>query len=234
MTNTQTTTRTNHYSRLLAALVALAVVASLLAVLAAKPAHASTTFTVNSTSDLGDPNPNDGQCVIPDFSGVDHCTLRAAIQNANGTPGADTIEFDIPAGQSTTITPGTFGSTPLPAITDTVTIDGYTQPGASPNTKAVGNDAALKIQLNGTSVGGVGLEIQDASNSVIKGLVVNRFAEGITVGGDSVANRIEGNFVGTDPTGTLDQGNTFDGVAIADGSSETVVGGSRSGQAQRH
>jgi hypothetical protein len=33
----------------------------------------------------------------------------------------------------------------LPKITDTVVIDGYTQPGASPNTQAQGNDAVLLI-----------------------------------------------------------------------------------------
>jgi hypothetical protein len=228
MTSTQTkTTKTNHYY--FRALVALAMLASLLAVLAVRPAHATPTFAVNFTGDLPDRNVGDGLCDVT-TSTEDTCTLRAAIQEANATSEADTIGFNILSTASDcnattkvcTITPASV----LPPITERVTIDGYTQPGASPNTKAVGNDAALKIQLNGTSVGGVGLEIQDASNSVIKGLVVNHFAEGITVGGDSVANRIEGNFVGTDPTGTLDQGNTFDGVAIADGSSDTVVGGS--------
>jgi hypothetical protein len=226
MMSTNTTTKTEHFFK---ALVVLAMLASLLAVLAVRPAHATPTFAVNFTGDLPDRNVGDGLCDVT-TSTEDTCTLRAAMQEANATSGADTIDFNILSTASDcnattkvcTITPVSV----LPPVTERVTIDGYTQPGASPNTKTVGNDAALKIQLNGTNVGGIGLEIQDASNSVIKGLVVNRFAEGITVGGDSVANRIEGNFVGTDPTGTLDQGNTFDGVAIADGPSETVVGGS--------
>jgi parallel beta-helix repeat protein len=48
---------------------------------------------------------------------------------------------------------------------------------------------------------------------------------GTFIHGDSVANRIEGNFIGTDPTGTIGLLNRGDGVSIVDGPSETVVGG---------
>jgi hypothetical protein len=41
-----------------------------------------------------------------------------------------------------------------------------------------------------------------------------------------VGNRIEGNFIGTDPSGTIDRGNSDDGVNIFGGASENVVGGS--------
>jgi CSLREA domain-containing protein len=233
MTNTQTI-KTIHYFRALTMLAVLAMVVAMM--LAPNPAHASTTFIVNSTSDLGDPNTKDGQCVIPDFSGVDHCTLRAAIQNANGTPGADTIKFAIPLGQSTTITPGTFGSTPLPAITEQVTIDGYTQQGAQKNTKAVGDDAVLKIELDGTNVSSdSGLTIVDSSNCVIRGLVINRFGTGVAIHGDSVGNRVEGNFIGTDPSGTLDLGNGLQGLFVGGddffGSpSKTLIGGPTPGK----
>src|SRR5947207_15233320 len=64
-------------------------------------------------------------------------TLREAITAANtnaasgdaaaGTPGLDTIDFNIPGAGVQTITPGT----DLPTITDPVTIEGYTQPGSS-------------------------------------------------------------------------------------------------------
>ena len=201
----------------------LMVVATLLAaclMMAAQPAHASTTFTVNSTADTGDATP-DGAC--------DTCTLREAVQEANATSGADTIKFAIPGTGVKTIVVNATGLGALPAITDQVTIDGYTQPKAHPNTKAVGNDAVLKVQLNGTSVSQSGLRISGSSGSVIKGLVINRFgANGIQIFGDSIGNRIEGNFIGTDPTGTLDRGNHTNGVsAFSDGgvTSETVVGG---------
>ena len=218
MMNTQTTTKTNHYFR---ALVALAMLASLLVVLSASP-HASTTFTVNLSDDRADASPGNGTCSVVNFGAF--CTLRAAIQEANATPGADTINFNVnTTGDGVaTISP----DSPLPPITQTVTIDGYTQPGASPNTKTGGDDAVLKVQLDGTKVPDVnGLEIDTAGSSVIKGLVINRFGAGISIGGDSVANRIEGNFIGTDPTGTLNRGNADFGVVLFNGPSETVVGG---------
>ena len=226
MTNAQTTmtTKTNRYFR---ALVVLAMLASLLAVLAVRPAHATTTFTVNLTSDEADASLTDGLCDVSPSTSGSQCTLRAAIQQTNFTLGADTINFNVPAALRdpntgvATIKP----TTALPAIVDSVTIDGYTQPGAFPNTKTVGNDAVLKVELDGTNLPfASGLEI-GASDSVIRGLVINRFASGIDIASDSVGNRIEGNFIGTDPTGTLDRGNSFDGVSIGAGPSENVVGG---------
>src|SRR5215211_206143 len=51
--------------------------------------RAATTFTVNSVNDQSD--------VDLSASG-NQCTLRAAIEQANETPGADAIHFDIPGG----------------------------------------------------------------------------------------------------------------------------------------
>jgi hypothetical protein len=47
----------------------------------------------------------------------------------------------------------------LPIITEPVIIDGYSQPGTSPNTRTVGDDAVLKIMLDGFAVSGNGLQI---------------------------------------------------------------------------
>jgi hypothetical protein len=190
---------------LAATIVAAAfVVPPLAAGLVAPPAHASTTFLVTNTNDSG--------------AG----SLRQAILDANATTDADAIKFAIPGTGVQTIKP----STPLPPITRPVTIDGYTQKDAHPNTKTVGDDAVLKVELDGINVpNDNGLEISTSDGSVIRGLVINRFGEGVFVHGDSVANRIEGNFIGTNPTGTLDKGNNFDGVSIDGGASENVVGG---------
>jgi len=70
-------------------------------------------------------------------------SLRQAILDANANAGADSISFNIPGGGVRTITP----ASPLPDITDSVVIDGYTQPGASPNTAATGENAVLLIEL---------------------------------------------------------------------------------------
>jgi parallel beta-helix repeat protein len=221
-------TRSTIVAAVLSLLGAL-VVASLMLAASSSPAHAATIpIVVNSTLDLDDVDTADGVC---DASAAfeDTCTLRAAIEQANATSGADQIEFAIPkflrdpnTGVAT-ISP----QSPLPPITEQVTIDGYSQPGASLNTKKVGDNAVLKIELDGTNVpSDNGLEISSSSGSVIRGLVINRFSEGILVTGDgSVGNRIEGNFIGTEPTGTADRSNKFDGVSIVSGASQTVVGG---------
>jgi hypothetical protein len=120
-------------------------------------------------------------CDTDGFKSGDQCTLRAAIQQANATAGADAINFNIPGTGVKTIAVGATGLGDLPTITDPVTINGYTQPGASPNTKAVGNDAVLKIELTGNGQTPSGLEITHVSgSSVVKGLVINRFARAST------------------------------------------------------
>ncbi len=48
------------------------------------------TLTVNSTLDRADANPGNGVCQT---ATAGECTLRAAIQEANALPGADTIQL---------------------------------------------------------------------------------------------------------------------------------------------
>src|SRR5205823_6177876 len=121
-------------------------------------------------------------------------SLRQAITDANANTGTDTIAFNIAGAGVHTITP----TTALPVITAPVIIDGYTQPGASMNTLANGDNAVLLIELDGTNAGGVisGLTIT-AGSSTVRGLVINRFTNhGIdlqTNGG----NVVTGNFIGT-------------------------------------
>ena len=157
-------------------------------------------------------------------------TLREAITSANnnanvngdvvavGAYGTDTIRFNIAGAGVKTIRP----TLDLPTITDPVTIDGYTQGVASANTLVVGNNAVLLIELDGSlTPSSQGLSIT-AGNTTVRGLVINRFSNGIflTSGGNNV---IEGNFIGTDPTGTLDRGNNGNGVDV--GSGGNLIGG---------
>ena len=81
---------------------------------APRPAHALT-FTVNSTGEFGSGGCNSTEC-----------TLAEAIGLANRVEGPDIIRFNIP-GEGVKTIHRTAGLT----ITDAVTIDGYTQPGAS-------------------------------------------------------------------------------------------------------
>ena len=162
------------------------------------------TFTVTNTNDSG--------------AG----SLRQAILAANSSAGADTIAFNIlGAGVHTiAVTSG------LPTITDAVTIDGYTQPGSSANTLIAGDNAVLLIEIDGSLISGnsSGLYLA-ASGCVIKGLVVNHFKGigggcGIAIGGDN--NLVSGNFIGTDPTGTVKASNDI-GVYIS--SAGNTIGG---------
>ena len=106
--------------------------------------------------------------------------------------------------------------TPLPTITGPVNLDGYTQPGSSVNSLAVGDNAVLLIELSGATVSGAftdGLVII-AGSSTIRGLVINGFPEyGINFAfGDPGSNVISGNFIGCNPTGTLPMGNRTGGL----------------------
>jgi CSLREA domain-containing protein len=198
--------------------------------LAAGPAHAAT-FTVNSTGDAGDQTPGNGSCdtgVRIPGGGVElvpECTLRAAIQetnaNDNGATVVDDIDFNI-GGSGVKTIPPTSG---LPSIAERAIIDGYSQPGSKPNTLASGNNAAPKIELDGTNAGSVsGLSLA-ADGSVIRGLVINRFvAYGVGISTGNTENKIEGNFIGTDATGTRDLGNALSGVTIFDAPNNTVGG----------
>ena len=97
----------------------------------------------------------------------------------------------------------------LPAITETVVIDGYTQPGSSPNTLADAVNAVLLIEFDRTDSIGPTLAGAGASGSTIRGLVVNRVTNqsGIVIFSGATNCVIEGNFVGTDPTGMIARGN---------------------------
>lgn len=132
------------------------------------------------------------------------------------------INFNIAGGGIKTINL----SSALPNITEALTINGYSQPGTSANTMAVGDNAVLLIELNGANVGASidGLTI-NALNCSIRGLVINRFSQyGIRIMSGKGNNMIAGNFIGLDPTGTIAFGNIFSGIAV--NSSDNTIGGS--------
>src|SRR5918997_2519132 len=215
--------------------VILLTVMTVALLMVASPAWAADPFIVNSTGDEGDVAPS-GVCNTAPFQqGTEpNYTLRAAIEEANATPASDTIHFNFGGSGVKTIEVGkpptgsSTGNGALPPITQPVTIDGYSEPGASENTKAVGNNAVLLIELDGSiassPAGSVhGLDLQ-TSNSTIKGLVVNSFdGSGIfNFYSTASGNKFEGNFIGTDPSGIQDLGN---GGGVVFKSSNTTVGG---------
>ncbi|MBD1927824.1 DUF4347 domain-containing protein [Trichocoleus sp. FACHB-90] len=134
-------------------------------------------------------------------------SLRQAIINANALSGTDTIGFQIGSGLQT-ITP----LSALPTITDSVIIDGTTQPGFS---------GTPIIQLSGSGTG-TGLTIS-AGSSTVRGLIFNGFQDGIELSGGG-NNVIAGNFIGTNAAGNAAAGNSRWGVFI-NGSSNNIIGG---------
>ncbi len=183
---------------------------------------------VNSTGDQPDDNPGDKLCAI---AGADNtCTLRAAIQEANAATSAAvvvSIGFAIPGNGPHTISPGS----PLPALTRSVTIDGYTQPGAraARGQGVIASErATIKIELEGSSAGetAAGLHVTGGS-STIRGLAINRFRYGIRLH-NTDGNRIEGNYLGVNTGGDTGRTNAF-GIHV-DNSDGNTIGGPRVAQ----
>jgi hypothetical protein len=170
-----------------------------MSVLVAGRTGLAATFTVTTTSDSGPGS------------------LRQAILDANVTPGSDLIAFGIAGPGVHTISP----LSPLPRLTDDagVTIDGYTQPAATPNSLGMGDNAILLIEVNGaaTGTGAFGLRVQSSSNR-IRGLVINGFGS-LGSGGGAISietgsdNRVTGCFLGTNATATTARPNEF-GVIV--------------------
>lgn len=159
--------------------------------LAAAVESRAATFTVTNTNDSG--------------AG----SLRQAITDANASGATDLIVFNIPGTGVKKIMP----RTNLPLVAGSTTIDGTTQPGW-----AIGN---LVIEISGennTEASPVGLLVisqNDPDPSVIRGLVINRFSDtGIQIQ-DSENVTIEGCYIGTDASGSIDYGNNR-GVRLLD------------------
>ena len=157
-------------------------------------------FTVTTTADAG--------------SG----SLRAAIEAANASPGADLVDFEIPGPGGHTIRP----LSPLPQITDPVTVDATTEPGYA---------GTPLVEIDGSLAGAdaVGLHIL-AGSSAVRGLVVNSFRgpdlnAGIGIRLESGgANVVEANYLGVDAAGSADRPNENYGLHIYE-SAGNVVGG---------
>ena len=130
------------------------------------------TITVNSTADAA---ADDGACTLREaITAANTNTASGAMANEcpAGAAGLDIIEFEIAGVGVHTIQP----TSPLPTIVEPAILDGYSQTGASVNTLAVGNNAVLLIEIDGSLTGVLneGLITISAGGSTVAGLVVNR------------------------------------------------------------
>jgi len=170
-------------------------VAAVVGLTTAGPANAAT-FVVKNTND----------------SGTD--SLRAAITAANATPDLDTIKFNIPGAGTHTIVL----ASPLPAITQPVTINAQSQPGFV--------DRPLVELAAAGAVPPIGLDVQ-AGGSKVLGLSVFGFSQTAIrlAGGDG--DTVSGCWVGVKADGT--KGGNFNGITIEAGSGDDVIGGTSAG-----
>jgi hypothetical protein len=169
------------------------------------------TLTVTTNAD---PSVADGVCSLREAitsinagANSGDCVASGTYNGGSGVP--DVINFNIAGAGVHTIAL----ASSLPAITNTTTIDGYSQPGASVNTNGagLGSNAVLLIEIdatnvgNGAQTGALTVTGPFSGSTTIKGLVINRYVvSGIALtGSGSRGNFIQGNYIGVDPTGTV-------------------------------
>ncbi len=172
-------------------------------------------FTVTTTDDSGDGS------------------LRQAIIDANTTAGADTINFTLPPSMKDTghdwwrITP----TTALPGITDTVTIDGWSQGGAGYNGPPLVMIDGSQLNLTDGLPSHDGVDVF-ADNCLIRGLAIGNFDPNDSVGARGIllekqSNTVEGCYIGLDPSGDSLAGNCY-GLYVISGT-QNLIGGSDPG-----
>lgn len=148
-------------------------------------------------------------------------SLRQAILDANADPYASIVLFNIAGTGVHTISP----ASPLPDITQPVVIDGYSQPGATPNTNGdgLGDNAVLGIVLDGTTAGSSAYGLtSSAVLATIRGLAIDHFGTGgILLSGTT--DTVEGCFVGTDAAGATARAN---GQGVHVTGIQNLIGGS--------
>ncbi len=139
-------------------------------------------------------------------------TLRSIIEQVNNDTTPDTIDFNLTGSAPYVIQL----QSALPQITNSVVIDGTSQSGYA---------GRPIVELNGSQAGGGsnGLELE-VGNCTIQGLIIDQFnGNGIQIdqGDDDV---IQGDFIGTDSSGTQPAGNNGDGITIQTTSYDTIGG----------
>ena len=152
-------------------------------------------------------------------------SLRQALLGANASPGQDNIQFSISlaAGAVATITP----LTPLPDVTDAVSILGYSQSGSAKNSLSTGFNAVLRIRLSGVSAGpGVSGLVIKAAGVTVDGLIIDGFGgSGIqaVAGAPSSVIVVTGSVLGKG-YGTLPLAGNVRGVSV-EGAPNARIGG---------
>lgn len=154
-------------------------------------------------------------------------SLRNAVDAANVTAGTQTIRFAIPGSCPRFITL----NAPLADLGDSVVIDGYSQPGASPNAAIVGNDATLCVVIAPSSspmssAFQVPASVPAATSVSIRGIAfAGGFTTAVALRGGS-EHSIAGNAFGGLGTGNIGPlGSNFTDLLIRGTAQNVVIGG---------
>jgi hypothetical protein len=166
------------------------------------------------------------------------CNLFEAVQAANNntpnfdcpagepSPTMDTIVFAIPGSGVRTIT-----QTVALSPTESVIIDGFTQPGAAPNTNTPaqgGLNGSLRIELVATSNANVSATLGAGQVLTLRGLVMRGgLSAAVLMNGGRLD--LEGCYVGTTADGLAGSGSTPVGVSLA-GLAALRIGGTAPGE----
>jgi hypothetical protein len=160
----------------------------------------------------------DAPIIVANTNNSGPLSLRQAIMDANSTPGADVIAFYISGPGSHLITP----ISPLPEITEAVTIDGWTEPDYA---------GSPVIELDGALAGPLAVGLKVLATSTIRGLAITAFEGNGVVISDSAASGtvFENNYVGLSADGNTARGNLGHGVVVEQGATGVLIGGSAAG-----
>jgi len=145
-----------------------------------------------------------------------NCAFGDALELANVDGRDSVITFNIP-GPAPHVVEAELVSG-LPVAEAPVVIDGTTQPGY---------DGSPVIELDWQGDGGLFVH---GGSSLIRGLAMEGGTTAVLSIQFGSGNVIQGNYLGTDVTGTLDRGSNDYGVKIEDGSSDNLIGGTEPGQ----
>jgi hypothetical protein len=157
-------------------------------------------------------------------------SLRQAITTANLPPSLPKeIRFDIRNANNQPVCPAVIAlNTVLPTITGRISIDGYTQPGASRNTSASAFDAHLCVMVKpatGTLASGFNVPVGAAGGLTLRGLGIGGFSQPIRISGGQ-SSLIAGNQLGGIATGITLPGAGLNAITIGAGATgDLIVGG---------
>ncbi len=176
------------------------------------PPQTGPTYTVNTADDHFDAT----GCTQAD------CSLREALNAANGTEAPATINFAILTGPRTISL-----NSPLPKAAVPITIDGTTQPGVIAGPGIALDGTGMEV-IEGAASDGI---VLDAGSSTVRGLAIeDLLGNGIVVGGDG--DHIVGNVIGTTPDGTGLRANGGAGIEVSGAAQTQITGNLISGSGE--